>query len=72
MLELIRKCIISKRTKVSVKKKLLKKSNYSNDELSYSIKSFGNKNKYKISNPLDAIKNEINDKKMIKNLDSLK
>ena len=33
---------------VSVKKRLLKKSNYNNDELLYSIKSFGTKNKNKI------------------------
>ena len=48
MLELIRKYIINKRTMVSVKKRLLKKSNYNNDELLYSIKSFGTKNKNKI------------------------
>jgi len=48
MLELIRKYIINTRAKVSVKKKLLKKSNYDNDELLYSIKSFGTKNKNKI------------------------
>jgi hypothetical protein len=48
MLELIRKYIISKRTKLVVKKKILKKSINNNDELSYSIKSFGEKNRNKI------------------------
>ena len=30
------------------------------------------KNKYKISNPFDATKKAINDKKIIKNLDNLR
>ena len=48
MLELIREYIINKRAKVAVKKKIFKKSNNNNNELSYSIKSFGEKNKSKI------------------------
>ena len=47
MIEILRKYIINKRTKVLLKQKS-KKSLFLNDELFYSIKSLGKKNKNKI------------------------
>ena len=47
MIEKLRKYIINRRTKVLSKSKI-KKSMFFNDELFYSIKSFGSKNKDKI------------------------
>ena len=48
MLEIFRKYIINKRTRVINKKSISKKSNNNNDKLFYSIKSFGSKNQNKI------------------------
>ena len=48
MLELFRRYIINKRTRLIYKKNILKKSKNQNDDLFYSIKSFGLKNKNKI------------------------
>ena len=48
MLEILRTHIINKRTRLIDKRNILKKSNNNNDELFYSIKSFGPKNKNKI------------------------
>ena len=48
MLEIFRRYIINKRTPLIYKKNILKKSNNLNDDLLYSIKSFGSKNKNKI------------------------
>jgi hypothetical protein len=48
MLEIFRRYIINKRTQLIYKKNILKKSNNLNDDLLYSIKSFGSKNKNKI------------------------
>ena len=48
MLETLRKYIINKRTRLINKNKILKKSKNYNDNLLYSIKSFGEKNKNKI------------------------
>ena len=48
MLEILRNYIINKRSKVGISNNSLKKSLNKNDELFYSIKSFGNKNQNKI------------------------
>ena len=48
MLEIFRKYIINKRTRVINKRSISKKSNNNNDKLLYSIKSFGSKNQNKI------------------------